>query len=132
MTCHQATGQGAPNAFSPEAGSAIVNGLGDKLIVSILHGVQSPPTVTGVTCSSAMMPYGTNVPIADEYVAAVANYECTSWGNSGSVVPVADVARWFSNAARRSSANLLIVDHGRHARGAAPRHRSSNNPGNTN
>lgn len=104
MTCHQATGQGVPNAFPPLAGSEIVNGPADKQIAIILHGMQGPLTVKGVTYNSAMMPYGTNVPMTDEQVAAVANYERTSWGNTGSAVTAADVARVRAATASRTTA----------------------------
>lgn len=104
MTCHQATGMGLPNVFPPLAGSEIVNGPADKMVAIILHGLQGPVTVKGATYNSAMMPYGTSVPMTDEQVAAVATYARSSWGNTGSAVTAADVARVRAATSSRMAA----------------------------
>jgi mono/diheme cytochrome c family protein len=101
LACHQATGMGVPNAFPPLAGSEYVNGSADRMVAIIIHGLQGPITVNGAEYNSAMMPYGTNVPMTDEQIAAVATYTRSSWGNTGSAVSAADVARVRAATASR-------------------------------
>jgi len=93
LVCHQATGAGIPGAFPPLAGSEYVNGPADRMVAIIVHGLQGPITVAGTTYNSMMMPYGTGVAMTDDQVASVATYVRASFGNTGSVVTAADVAR---------------------------------------
>jgi mono/diheme cytochrome c family protein len=93
VTCHMANGAGVPNAFPPLAGSEYVNGSADRMVAIIMHGLQGPITVNGALYNSAMLPYGTSVPMSDEEVAAVASYVRASWGNTGAAVSAEDVAR---------------------------------------
>lgn len=92
-TCHQPTGSGLPNVFPPLAGSSWVTGPVDRPIAILLHGLQGPITVSGVTYANAMMAYGTGAPLTDEEVAAVLTYVRSSFGNQASAVTAADVAR---------------------------------------
>lgn len=101
IACHQATGMGVPNAFPPLAASEYVNGSADRMVAIIIHGLQGPITVNGAAFNSAMMPYGTNVPMTDDQVATVATYVRSSWGNTGSAVTAADVARVRAATASR-------------------------------
>jgi mono/diheme cytochrome c family protein len=93
VTCHQANGAGMPTAFPPLAGSEYVNGSADRMVAIIMHGLQGPISVNGAQFNSAMLPYGTSVPMSDDEVAAVATYVRSSWGNTGGAVSAADVAR---------------------------------------
>ena len=93
MACHQATGAGIPGAFPPLAGSEFVNGPADRMVAIILHGMQGPITVAGATYNSLMMAYGTGVEMSDDQVANVATYVRSNFGNTGSAVSAADVAR---------------------------------------
>lgn len=73
--CHQANGEGLPGAFPPLAGSTIVNDDNyEKLINIILLGYDAR-TEFGV------MP-GFQDQLTDEEIAAIANHERSSWGNS--------------------------------------------------
>lgn len=90
QTCHQADGNGLPNAFPPLAGSDFVNGPGAPHIAIVLHGLTGPVTVKGQSFNSAMAPWAS---LSDEQIAGAINYERASWGNSGAPVTVADVAR---------------------------------------
>ena len=103
VTCHQATGMGVPNAFPPLAGSEYVNGSVDRMVAIIIHGLQGPITVNGAAYNSAMMPYGTNVPMTDDQVATVSTYIRSSWGNTGGAVTAADVARVRAATASRAT-----------------------------
>lgn len=93
VTCHMANGEGMAGAFPPLAGSEYVNGSADRMIAIIIHGLQGPITVKGVAYNSAMLPYGTSVPMSDEEIAAVSTYVRSNWGNTGAPVSAADVAR---------------------------------------
>ena len=104
VTCHQATGMGVPNAFPPLAGSEYVNGPVDRMVAIIIHGLQGPITVNGAAFNSAMMPYGTNVPMTDDQIATVATYVRSSWGNTGGAVTAGDVARVRAATASRTTA----------------------------
>jgi mono/diheme cytochrome c family protein len=66
VTCHMANGAGVPNAFPPLAGSEYVNGSADRMVAIIMHGLQGPITVNGAQYNSAMLPYGTSVPMTDD------------------------------------------------------------------
>jgi mono/diheme cytochrome c family protein len=79
--------------FPPLAGSEYVNGPANRVIAIILHGLQGPITVNGAMVNSVMMPYGTGVEMTDEQIAIVATYVRSSWGNTGTAVTAADVAR---------------------------------------
>jgi mono/diheme cytochrome c family protein len=96
FTCHGPDGRGAPLAGAdagttmapPLAGSPRVQGHRDYVIKTLLHGLTGP--VNGVTYTQVMVPMGTN---KDEWVAAIASYVRNSFGNTGSFITPADVAR---------------------------------------
>ena len=93
QVCHQANGAGLPGAFPPLAGSEWVAGSPSRPIAILLHGVQGELTVAGTTYNSAMMAYGTGVPMSDDEVAEVLTYVRSSFGNRASAVTAADVAK---------------------------------------
>jgi mono/diheme cytochrome c family protein len=68
-----------------------------------LHGVQGEITVAGTKYNSAMMPYGTGVPMSDDEVAAVLTYVRSSFGNRGSAVTTAEVAKIRTATAGRTT-----------------------------
>jgi cytochrome c oxidase subunit 2 len=68
--CHQATGQGVPNAFPALAGSKVVNGPKAEQILVVLHGRQG----------TAMASFAQ---LSDTDLAAVITYTRNSWGNAG-------------------------------------------------
>jgi len=80
-----------------------VNGPADRMVAIILHGMQGPITVAGATYNSVMMPYGTGVAMTGDQVASVATYVRSSFGNSGSAVTAADVARVRENTSSRTT-----------------------------
>ncbi|HWA59706.1 MAG TPA: cytochrome c [Gemmatimonadales bacterium] len=90
QTCHQANGEGLPNAFPPLAGSAIVNGPVGPHIAIVLKGLTGPVTVKGATYNGMMAPWES---LTDEQIVGAINYERASWGNTGTPVTAADVAR---------------------------------------
>lgn len=78
QACHQENGEGLPGAFPPLKGSAIVTGDNLQLYVDIImNGFDSRPEY------AAMAPVGANLGWTADEVAAVINYERSSWGNNG-------------------------------------------------
>ena len=94
VTCHGADGFGAPKAGTSStmapalAGSPRVNGHRDYIVKTVLYGVNGP--VDDRTYSELMIPMGVN---PDDWIAAVASFVRTSFGNTGSVITAADVKR---------------------------------------
>jgi mono/diheme cytochrome c family protein len=89
QTCHQANGQGMPNAFPPLAGSPIVQGDKARFIRLVLHGLQGPITVEGKKFNGMMPPQGS---LNDADLAAVLTYERSNFGNHADAVTAAEVA----------------------------------------
>jgi cytochrome c oxidase subunit 2 len=85
VTCHQATGKGAPPAFPPLDGSKVVTGPKEPQIKTILNGVTRDGKPT------AMPAWGGT--LSDVEIAAVATYTRNSWSNhTGDMVQPAEVA----------------------------------------
>jgi cytochrome c oxidase cbb3-type subunit 2 len=79
QACHQASGQGLPNAFPTLVGSPRVNDAdGSQLVSIILNGYNERPEY------GAMPGYANSM--TDDKVAAVATHVRNSWGNTGTPV----------------------------------------------
>jgi len=95
FACHGNDGRGAPLAGGtpgatmapPLAGSPRVQGHRDYVIKVLLKGLSGP--IDGRTYRDVMVP----MPGTDEWVAGIASYVRTSFGNTGDLVTPADVAR---------------------------------------
>ncbi|MEO7008487.1 MAG: cbb3-type cytochrome c oxidase subunit II [Caldimonas sp.] len=88
--CHQASGEGLPGAFPPLKGNAAVNDADATVhIRAVLHGVQGV-NVGGVVYASPMPPFADA--LGDAAIAAIVNFERSSWGNHGAAVTAAQVA----------------------------------------
>jgi len=87
--CHQAGGQGIPDAFPPLAASDYL--MADKLrsIKIVKKGLEGSITVNGKTYNSAMPALG----LSDDDIASVLTYVRNSFGNKGSAVTVEEVKR---------------------------------------
>jgi mono/diheme cytochrome c family protein len=97
FSCHGPDGHGQPLAGAdpgvtmapPLAGSPRVQGHRDYVIKVLLHGLTGP--VDGSTYTQVMVPMGaTN---KDDWIAAIGSYVRNSFGNTGSFITPADVAR---------------------------------------
>lgn len=82
FACHQAEGQGVPNAFPPLAKSDYLNADVDRAIGVVLHGLTGEITVNGEKYNSVM----TRQTLSPDEVANVLTYVYNSWGNSKKVV----------------------------------------------
>jgi mono/diheme cytochrome c family protein len=107
FSCHGDDGRGTPepgvgdkekNLMAPPlAGSSRVQGHRDYVIKTLLHGMTGP--LDGKTyAAGVMVPMGTNT---DEWIAAIASYVRNSFGNTGTLVTAADVARVRAETASR-------------------------------
>ncbi len=106
FSCHGSDARGQPLAGAtngammapPLAGSPRVNGHRDYVIKTLLKGLTGP--LAGASYSEVMVPMGTN---KDEWIAAIASYIRTSFGNAGGFVTPADVARVRAATANRKA-----------------------------
>ena len=89
--CHQATGEGVSGVFPPLAGSEWVTGDDAKLVRIVLHGVTGPIEVAGETFNGMMPGWGTT--LKDPDIAAVLTYVRGTWGNKGTPITAASVAK---------------------------------------
>jgi mono/diheme cytochrome c family protein len=88
-TCHQAGGDGLPGTFPPLKGSGVVNKVdATKHIQVVLNGLQGA-RAGGVMYAAAMPPYAGT--LSDAEIAAIINYERSSWGNHGAPVTALQV-----------------------------------------
>lgn len=78
FACHQAEGQGIPNAFPPLAKSDYLNADVNRAIDIVLNGKSGEITVNGKKYNSVM----TKQDLTDEEIANVLTYVYNSWGNS--------------------------------------------------
>ncbi len=88
QACHQANGEGLPGAFPPLKGSPVVTGDNMELYVDIiLNGYDARPEY------GAMAPVGSSLGWTEPEVAAIINYERTSWGNNESTITPEEVKK---------------------------------------
>ncbi len=84
--CHQADGQGLSGAFPPLAGSSIVNDSNPETLIKVILQGYDARAEYGVMAGFAEM-------LTDEEVAAIANHERSSWGNSAPTVTKDEVKK---------------------------------------
>jgi len=87
FACHQAEGQGIPNAFPPLAKSDFLNADVNRAIDIVLRGKTGEITVNGAKYNSVM----TSQSLSDDEIANVLTYVYNSWGNSKKTVTPAMV-----------------------------------------
>jgi cytochrome c oxidase cbb3-type subunit II len=88
QSCHQANGEGLKGAFPPLKGSPVVNDDDPLTHLGIIMNGYSGRIKEGY---GPMPPIGTNNHLSAAEVAAIMNYERTSWGNTGKKVDAANV-----------------------------------------
>lgn len=87
FACHQAEGQGIPNAFPPLAKSDYLNADTRRAIEIILKGKTGEITVNGEKYNSVM----TRQAISNEEIADVLTYVYNSWDNNKTIVTKSQV-----------------------------------------
>ena len=91
--CHEVSGKGTPPAFPPLAGNPHVMATDPKpLVVEVLEGMPEEDITVGGTHYGGGMPAWGNW-LSDDEVASIVTYIRNAWGNSGSAVTAAQVAR---------------------------------------
>ncbi|WP_103071608.1 copper-containing nitrite reductase [Aquimarina sediminis] len=88
FACHQAEGQGIPNAFPPLAKSDYLNADVNRAIDIVLNGKSGEITVNGEKYNSVM----TRQDLTDEEISNVLTYVYNSWGNSKKEITASMVA----------------------------------------
>lgn len=90
-SCHQQNGEGIKGIFPPLKNSAIVNSKDPaKHIHTILFGLKGE-AIDGIQYPSEMPEHKDK--LNDEEIAAIVNYERSSWGNNGVQVTSSDVKK---------------------------------------
>jgi nitrite reductase (NO-forming) len=89
VACHQPDARGLPGIFPPLAGSDFLMADKDRAIRVLLQGLQGAITVNAARFDGVMP----QLPLRDEEIADVLTYVRGSFGNNGSPVQVADIAR---------------------------------------
>ncbi|MDG2201546.1 MAG: HEAT repeat domain-containing protein [Phycisphaerales bacterium] len=90
LGCHQANGRGLRGFYPPLRDSSIVTGDAEPLVAILLHGMEGPLTIDGVTYDQPMPP----APFADDTdIAAVATFIRTSFDNDAGAIAVDEVGR---------------------------------------
>ncbi|WBX75059.1 copper-containing nitrite reductase [Tenacibaculum ovolyticum] len=87
FACHQANGEGIPNAFPPLAKSDYLNADVKRAIATVIHGKTGEITVNGKKYNSVM----TKQTLTDEEVADVLTFVYNSWDNNKTNVKVSTV-----------------------------------------
>jgi len=88
QSCHQENGEGLKGAFPPLKGSPIVMGENLELYVDIImNGYDAKPEY------GVMAGVGTNMEFNEHQVAAIINYERSSWGNNGKKVTPEEIKK---------------------------------------
>jgi nitrite reductase (NO-forming) len=82
FACHQASGEGIPNAFPPLANADYLNADENRAIDVLLRGLSGEIEVNGKKYNS-MMPAQS---LSDEEVANVLTYVYNNWGNKGTEI----------------------------------------------
>jgi cytochrome c oxidase cbb3-type subunit 2 len=88
QSCHQENGEGLKGAFPPLKGSLVVTGENLELYVDIIMNGYDARAEYGV-----MAAVGTNMKFTENEVAALINYERSSWGNEGKAVTPEEVKK---------------------------------------
>ena len=89
VACHQANGQGIPDAFPPLAKSDFLMADKARSIKVVKQGLQGSVTVNGKTYASVMPALG----LSEDDIASVLTYVRNSFGNKGDAVTIEEVKR---------------------------------------
>ncbi len=88
--CHQANGEGLAGVFPPLAKSDFLAAGHAKAIGVVLNGLSGKVTVNGKDYNSVMPPMSQ---LTDDEIANILTYVTNSWGNPGTQVTQAEVAK---------------------------------------
>jgi cytochrome c oxidase cbb3-type subunit II len=100
QSCHQENGEGLKGAFPPLKGSNVVNGEDVELYVDIIMNGYDARAEYGV-----MAAVGTNMNFNEQQVAAIINYERSSWGNVAKKVSPEEIKKIMDFVKIKASAS---------------------------
>ncbi|NLR89614.1 MULTISPECIES: c-type cytochrome [Flammeovirga] len=89
MHCHQQDGVGVEPTVPPLAGVKYLVENKHQAIRQVLHGLEKPITINGITYDGSMPRQGA---LSDQEAADVLNYIRNSWGNKADMITADDVA----------------------------------------
>ncbi|WP_044210746.1 cytochrome c [Flammeovirga sp. OC4] len=89
MHCHLEQGEGIEPQVPPLSGVEYLVKNKHQAIRQVLHGLEKPITINGVTYTGAMPEQGV---LSDQETADVLNYIRNSWGNKAPIITADDVA----------------------------------------
>ena len=87
--CHQSNGMGVRGFYPPLSESRLVTGPTEPLVAILLHGIEGPLHIDGVSYNQPMPPAPFET---DADIAAIASFIRTSFGNDADLVD-ADTVR---------------------------------------
>ncbi|MBB6462116.1 c-type cytochrome [Flammeovirga kamogawensis] len=90
MHCHMSDGQGIEPSVPPLAGIKYLVENKSQAIRQVLHGLEDPIEINGVTYDKGSMPE--QGALSDEDAADVLNYIRNSWGNKAEIITPHEVA----------------------------------------
>lgn len=93
QACHQENGQGLVGAFPALKDSKVVADQNPEVHFTIIMNGYNGRVSEGY---GVMPPVGTNNNLKPEEIAAIMNYERTSWGNKGRKVTVTEIKEMFN------------------------------------
>lgn len=107
-SCHTPTGMGVPGTYPPLVTSPYVLENPHRLVSLVLHGLQGPIVVNGVTYNNAMPAWDKQ--LKDKQIAAVLTYIRSEWGNKADPITPEEVAvvrkEWESRTTPWTAAEL--------------------------
>lgn len=88
-SCHQQNGEGVPGIFPPLKNSRVVDSKDAEEHIRIVLFGSKGKVINGVEYAAEMPAQAKN--FSDDEIAAIINYERTSWGNNGTQISVEEV-----------------------------------------
>jgi len=89
VVCHQASGEGVPNAFPPIVQTEYVSGDTERLIDIVLNGMTGEIEVNGEVYNGVMLAHNF---LSDAEIADVITYVRSNFGNEAHAVTAEEVA----------------------------------------
>nr|WP_235442839.1 cytochrome c [Caballeronia mineralivorans] len=91
MGCHRSDGKGYSRVFPALGGNPVVQGADATSLIHVVLSGNTLPGIRTAPSSFTMPPFGWR--LSDQEVADVSNFVRSSWGNTGSVVTLEQVAK---------------------------------------
>ncbi len=103
LNCHGANGQGLAGLYPPLAGSPVVQGDPETVMLILLHGLEGPLEINGQAFDNQMPTWGA---LHDAEIAAVASFVRgkKDWGNQAAPITMDQVAKTRAKYRERGKA----------------------------